>query len=151
MSEYKFRKSYMIMIVGALFFGACGAVIFTMDFESGDIGRRAAFFAAIPFGKEILLAFCAGCVGFYLWALLSGKPSHTAGHQGLVFTSLFGKVFPIRWEDIEAVTVSQQYLTLHHVREGKVVKANIGGLMKMKPQQILDKLNEISGGRLGGR
>ena len=146
MSEYKFRKSYLTMIVGAIFFSACGVAIYIMDFENGDGGRRTAFVEAIPFGKEILLAFCAAFVGICLWAILSGKPSLTAGHQGLVFSGMFGKAFPIRWEDIQAVTVSQQYLTLHHVREGKVVKTNIGGMFKMKPDKMLHKFNELSGG-----
>ena len=147
MDEYTFRKSYLTMLVGAWFFGVWGVGIFFMDLEAGDGGRRAACLSNIPFAKEILLAFCAGFVGICAYALLSGRPKLTAGPEGLIFTGMFGKVFRVRWEDIQGVNVAEQYLTLHHVSNGKMTKTNIGGMFKMKAPKMLDKLNELSGGR----
>ncbi|MEM9054317.1 MAG: hypothetical protein AAGB16_03240 [Pseudomonadota bacterium] len=151
MDEYMFRKSYLTMSAGALFFAACGAVIFFMDLEAGDGGRRSAWLSSVPFAKEVLLFFCAGFVGICVFAFFSGRPKLTAGREGLVFTGMFGKVFRLRWQDIKAVDVAKQYMTLHHVSNGKMTKTNIGGMFKMKPPKMLDKMNDLTGGTLLGR
>lgn len=150
MESYTFRRNFLTMVGGGLFFAACGVVIFFMDIEAGDGGRRVAFLSSIPFAKEILLFFCAGFVGICALALFSGRPKLTAGAEGLIFTGMFGKVFRIRWEDIQAIDVAPQYLTLHHVSNGKIVKTNIGGMFRLKAPKMFDKFRELSGGRIGG-
>ncbi|MEL8055143.1 MAG: PH domain-containing protein [Pseudomonadota bacterium] len=150
MGDYRFRRSYLTIIGGAVFFAACGAVIFTMDIEAGDGGRRAALLSQVPFAKEVLVGCCVLFVSICCIALFSGRPQLTASTEGLDFTGLFGKKFKIRWEDIQAIDVAKQYLTLHHLSGGKITKTNIGGMFKMKPAKMLDKFRELSSGYIGG-
>lgn len=152
MSEYKFRRSYSKLILSMLLFACLGAVFIFMRIDPETSTSRYAFlFENIPFLREIMIIFCAGFVGICLFALFTGRPTLTANSEHLRFTSLFGTVTEIPWSEVQGVSTTAQYAVVRYAGAKKGKPLNIGGFMKMKPQQILDKLNEISGGRLAGR
>lgn len=148
MANYRFRRGYLTMIFGALLFSGLGVILFFVDFEDGGSGRRASLVQMIPFAKEILLFICFAAVAVNIFAFFTRRPSLIANAEGLTFTTLWNKTYEIAWQDVKAIDVTKQFLVFHYHRDGKLTKVNVGGMFKLKPRKMLEKMRTIAGGNL---
>ncbi len=143
METYTFRRSSLTMVFGAVFFTACGLVIWFLA-EPGDGGRYARLLESIPFAREILTLLSFGFVALCAAALITQRPSLTANSQGFLHKSLFGKVTDVAWSDIQAFEISKHFLAVHYSGPKGEGVLNIGGMFKLKPEAMLDKMDMLS-------